>query len=180
MMLISPRSTLISCGRASIRVYRRNEPTRAISIAHAAVEWPGWRTIVRNTHSLKRRPPRPMHSWRSKTGPGPSNLSASATRSRRGKVKASNILAITISVRSLDRSIESCCWNRDHFAGIGIICPIFSVFLVNMETVFNLQVTSRGRNFRSDRLSRIRETSDEHIHPQLGVGKSELQCCGMS
>ena len=79
-----------------------------------------------------------------------------------------------------------------------IICPIFIDFLVNMETLFNLEGSYRrilGGNMATSRahlsyfwvtlvrrqrlLAGIRlamqGTNDKHIHPQPGVGKSELR-----
>jgi hypothetical protein len=50
---------------------------------------------------LKRRPPRAMQVCRSKTGPGPSHLIASANKINKGNVIKSRALAITISASRL-------------------------------------------------------------------------------
>jgi hypothetical protein len=87
-MLISPRSTLMSCGKASMRVYRANCPTQVACWAHAGLACCGSHALVRNFSMWKRRPPRAMQVCLSKTGPWLSHLIASATTMRRGKVIA--------------------------------------------------------------------------------------------
>ena len=99
-MLMSPRSTLMSSGSPSIRVYWRNGPIRVGSCTR-------WRsepnTVVRNLSFWKRRPLAMLIS-RSKTGPGLSHLIARATTIMRGRVIAKNMQAIAISPSRAIRS----------------------------------------------------------------------------
>jgi len=103
-MLISPRSTLMSRGSVSIRVERRNWPIRVGFRAHLGSVPSGSCAMVRKLSIWKRRLRRPIQLCLSKTGPGPSNLIASDTKSISGKVTVSNAQAITMSARRHIRS----------------------------------------------------------------------------
>ena len=88
MQVISPRSTLISCGKLSIRRKWMMLPTKVISA------WPGEPLLpaIRKLSAQKRRPYRSTLRSRTKTGPGLSSLMAIATKIADGSVTRSKTL----------------------------------------------------------------------------------------
>jgi hypothetical protein len=181
----------MSWGRASIRVYRRDSPICVVCRAQGAIASFGSCRAVRNFSIWKRRPPRPMHSRRSTTGPALSSLIASATRTIRGPVIASNRQAITISPRRLiwrgAPSSSTCqgigcrtprmAGSQSRASAAQILIPVNVRFdsdqmlredRENCPMTF-LSVNSGGRIGRT-----ISGHESKNIHPQDAVGKSEL------
>src|SRR5215216_4166949 len=80
MRVMSPRTTLMSWGSETIRVYSKNQPVRVMFRAHLPC------AFVRKFSSSKRRPSLLREGCLSKTGPGLSHRIARAIKNIKGAV----------------------------------------------------------------------------------------------
>jgi hypothetical protein len=101
IQLISPRRTLTSCGKFSMRLYRRNRPTRvnSPSTSRDLCCCAASKVVQRNLYAMKIPLLTPGRRRWIITGPGLSHLMASVTSATKGSTRMHSVRATRDSSR---------------------------------------------------------------------------------